>query len=269
MERRGRISGTRAWVAIFVVIATVCALGLATTGCGGGGAAAGEPAALVGSTLDLGAAPTAAAATGPDPASGSTVNVAVALTPNYVSDLAALRHWPTTTWTVCIDGPWPGQDAAEHARKVARLQQGFALWSNALASFRFVYTNDSNADIRVTLVPRAHFEATPSMVGQAVVSLRGDNVLSRAEIAIDETRGDEELVQIAAHEMGHALGLDGHSGNQSDLMCPYLHLPAALTVSDQNTLRLAYADVVASGGRAQSSAPSNTGGTITIACPLR
>ena len=43
-----------------------------------------------------------------------------------------------------------------------------------------------------------------------------------------------------AHELGHAMGIDGHSADPSDLMYANSHLPAIVTPSDQNTVLWSY-----------------------------
>ncbi len=57
--------------------------------------------------------------------------------------------------------------------------------------------------------------------------------------------GAADVQCVAAHEFGHALGIDGHSDNSSDLMYA-VHVigePCPLTQHDLNTMKTGYCGV--------------------------
>jgi hypothetical protein len=85
-----------------------------------------------------------------------------------------------------------------------------------------------------------------------------DEILSSAKVRIEESLPDSFQVQVIAHELGHSLGIDGHSVSPSDLMYANAHLPAEVTTRDQNTVLQSYLE---SQGRSQSrKAPADVPG---------
>jgi hypothetical protein len=67
-----------------------------------------------------------------------------------------------------------------------------------------------------------------------------DQILISAAVSIEQSLPDAFQVQVIAHELGHSLGIEGHSTVQSDLMYANAHLPAVITTRDQNTVLQAY-----------------------------
>lgn len=129
-------------------------------------------------------------------------------------------------------------------------QAGFDQWVHATKNFVHyqVVTKPALAEVTVTFLPH---ESVPDQGGScghtsmAFLTL----TLNSASILLattDVTPAD--LQATAAHEFGHALGIDGHSDDPADLMYVVLtrsaaDLPipsSAITVRDLNTLKVCY-----------------------------
>jgi predicted Zn-dependent protease len=158
----------------------------------------------------------------------------------------------------------PSDAAARPRREEA--QDGFEEWVKAtggLISYRIVDTQ-AQADITVAI------DAGSTVPGQHGASGNTSVLYSRDEMkhaGIEIAAGGttpNELQEIAAHEFGHALGIDGHSDNPDDLMTPVevricdslgspIDAPAhPVTSRDLNTLKLCYSALFA------ASAPPKT-----------
>ncbi len=129
------------------------------------------------------------------------------------------------------------------------LTRSFKIWDSALGSdlnFKYV-KNAEDADIIIKFVDRLSG-------GQAGVTrtshktINGKTYLSKAEIYIARfsPRGfkyiDAKLNKITLHEIGHAIGILGHSDNINDIMYHSTATPRLSTVSkkDVETVRKIY-----------------------------
>jgi predicted Zn-dependent protease len=87
-------------------------------------------------------------------------------------------------------------------------------------SYTVVDSDDPvDADITVRLLSGRNVPPDPHTVGQTSTAVRGRRTLFRARMRL--ATGDltpEALTEAAAHEFGHALGINGHSDDPSDLM---------------------------------------------------
>lgn len=159
-----------------------------------------------------------------------------------------LLHWKHLPVPVFIATHSPAQQTEA---RIARA--GFDEWSQAagVALFKMVdHAPQAGIVVRFTNAP--DLAGLPGVVGQTNIAARGRE-LRKADIWIATGNLDPGALQsVAAHEFGHALGIDGHSDNPADLMYPsetqYLspdgdNTPTPVrrvTQRDLNTLRLCY-----------------------------
>ncbi|MBC7808951.1 MAG: hypothetical protein H7145_22690 [Akkermansiaceae bacterium] len=160
--------------------------------------------------------------------------------PNYATDLLSLRRWQKDELVIYVAAPDAkhnpcGRDYA------AAMKEGVALWNphvDGILNVRFTENTDE-ADIRVSFVQKGNLP--DGAIGRTEVTYRNrDNVIVSATVRIDRTLKSSLLAQVAAHEFGHAFGMEGHSVVKTDIMYARAHLPAAITERDANTLHLNY-----------------------------
>ena len=238
--------------------AALLPLSVGLSGCGGGGGTGPRPTPLATPIVVPVATPTAVPA-------GSSYNKE-RYTPNYVQTLEDTRNpiKPTALlrWRVFPISVYFVRDSSYSNARQNLTTQGFDQWVTATngatggdgVSYR-VSTNASTADIMVDF---SDFSNSSNGVLGTTYSFydedsrlirRGDRIVNgkeqkdvgtRIEIAFTGDR-DNDLVT-AAHEFGHALGINGHSPNRPDLM--YLEgndqFGGGISAIDLNTLLTSY-----------------------------
>lgn len=233
-----------------VIVAAV-----ALAGCGGGGG--GNLAA----TTPAGAAPVGGAPT----ASGTAASGTGRFTPNYAGNLETLLHWPMADLLVYIAPDTSGRGLDTLARR------GFEMWTEETGGrIRFQFTQDPGsaalANIAVEFV--AHESLGGRVIGLTNTSYdTGSLNIRRAEIAIDQSLPDTDLIDTTVHEVGHALGIGGHSPSQEDVMYPISMPPARITVNDVNTIKTAYPWLFDGRSLPPTSRAGGETRTLTITCP--
>jgi predicted Zn-dependent protease len=202
---------TRAWTLI-PLIALVCAL----AGCGGGGG-------------------------------GGSTEPTVTFEPNYISSLESLNHWSRLPIKVYFDLPsgWTTSYPADLPKESAES------WNQAgKQAFFSVVTSSSQADVTCSFVtsPLSEWEANTIAItrysldtSQHLMVPGTVSVICATHSKSGRALSSTTMRTSIAHELGHVLGLSGHSPNTDDLLYPIQQ--AGITspqVRDFNTAMSAY-----------------------------
>jgi tetratricopeptide (TPR) repeat protein len=128
------------------------------------------------------------------------------------------------------------------------LRQAFDDWNDQTENkigFEFV-AKPEDAQITVTWTSDLHAPALKAEAGLATTSYDEDG-LSHADVQLltvdpfkDGPIGKNHLYNICLHEIGHALGLGGHSPHEEDIMSPMLYTQQGLSARDINTILALY-----------------------------
>lgn len=164
---------------------------------------------------------------------------------NALIDGRLVQRWNDST-TVIHVAIQPAPKLQGWSPKLIDLvKSSFSEWQQAMGGrVRFVYTISPTAtDILVRWQQRSNGVE----VGRQTYSWDGTNTLINTDIDIalmDPTgqfHSDTEIRSIALHEIGHALGIKGHSNNPHDIMYPSLQPQTTrLSARDVATLKVLY-----------------------------
>lgn len=119
--------------------------------------------------------------------------------------------------------------------------------SNGLVSFKIVDSPDKS-DIDVTWTDNLHNKAMSAESGNTSIICGAQGIL-KARMTLPtidpfergHALGKRQLRNICLHEIGHALGLNGHSGYPKDIMHSQLIVQDGVSPRDLNTLKMLYA----------------------------
>lgn len=181
--------------------------------------------------------------------------------PNYTDDLERLLYWQRMPVRVflTLDG-----NATESAVEAART--GFEWWNGRLGGVvRWTeVSTPANADVIVRW--RDDLEGNLLGYTQYTYEVSSGRLLS-AEVVIRAGLDGRAGEGIAAHEMGHALGVGGHSTLHADLMYPtYTGFNMnEVTLRDANTVRTGHCHLF--GGSRSTGSPGGATATSRIVCP--
>lgn len=178
---------------------------------------------------------------------GGGGSAAVEFTPNYISSLDGLYHWPSLPVKIYFDTPsyWNTYYTSELPAAAA------SSWNvpDAQAFFRVVAAAaDATVVCSFVLDPLAEW-GTSAQAITYYAYYTDTKLLVPGKVsitcAIRDRRGrvlSSELMQaVIAHELGHAMGIAGHSPNTDDLMYAQLQ-PGLITPQERdiNTAKSAY-----------------------------
>ncbi len=181
--------------------------------------------------------------------------------PNYSTEVN-LKRWESLPIRVYFqtDTNTGGVNIENESR------QGFDDWEAALS--QNLWTEVSSA-ASANLVVRVQASSPQSTLAETTIYFfSGQNIITRAEMVIYTwpslpTGG---YAGTAAHELGHALGINGHSSNVADIMYFTGNATDLLTQNDLNTIRTAYCGF----GLLKTAPPSRAAGVLVsekISCP--
>lgn len=110
--------------------------------------------------------------------------------------------------------------------------------------FRFVdATSEKNADIRVYFVERlgGSKAGITKHVSSGKYMLSADITIGYKDLHQERILSQDEVYATAVHEIGHALGIMGHSSNRNDIMYPNTNVVGIhASARDFNTIREFY-----------------------------
>lgn len=170
--------------------------------------------------------------------SGGTCSV-TSYTPNYATASGmTLRKWDHLPIKVFFSTTTPinATTIEQHVR------DGFNQWEVALVRDLWTEVGTSGAADLVVTVQASAPQTT--LATTTVFFNSGTSIINNATMTVFTWGAipESDYNPTGAHEMGHALGIGGHSGSSLDMMFFTGNLSGLLTTPDLNTLRTCFCD---------------------------
>lgn len=221
--------------------------GLLLAGCGGaGGGASVDPT------------PFAPAQTYTDSRASFPEAISRSFTPNYVSAIELGAIWQGRTLLVYFP-----------AESESIVTQSLRRWEDATGGF-FHWERAASADeAQVTFKGVDPSEFKPGNVGrtQYTYDIVRKELIS-ADVTYSISRDEADQIQIVVHELGHVLGIHGHSDSVSDIMYPSVAREGVISTKDIHTLFWLYRDTVDGVVSPGRSVNLDKQVTNSISCPV-
>lgn len=191
--------------------------------------------------------------------------------PNYANNFTSRRRWPLMSFKIFVD---KGEDTRSLAAVQKLVSDAATLWqtgSGSRVTFAYV-TSAANANFTVRFVNQIKDNGVAvgaKVIGLTTVSYSFSGsqtattaTITGASIQIKTGLTDAVVLKDLTHELGHAMGIEGHSDQSTDVMFAFAEPPTNITLRDLNTLGFLYATT----WRGQSVPGDVHYGTATIAC---
>ena len=164
-------------------------------------------------------------------------------TPNYLGSLTAKLKWGSPTITYFID---KGPETRDIALLQAVAEKAAARWNTATNGLVTLTRVDSaaSANIQISFVAPSDPALAGGDEGSAEYTYTdvpgGRSLLATASVKVKSGLSDSLLLPLLAHELGHTLGIGGHSADASDNMYPVVNASTLISSRDANTLSKLY-----------------------------
>ena len=164
--------------------------------------------------------------------------------PRYTSLLSTRGRWPTRTIRVAVDRGAETRPLSELLPAMEREVHRWTVATDGLVAFTFA-EEPAEAEVHVTFVDPSDPDIPANSGEQAVTQLQWEedaprDTLFDAQVKIRMGLKLRDTASIAAHEMGHALGITGHSDDPKDIMAARFRSGTPVSPRDASTLAFLY-----------------------------
>lgn len=167
--------------------------------------------------------------------------------PDYYADVLWKKqvfHWNNQNGNIRVYIEQPDNIAGWSPEYISRFKAACKQWQLALGDqVRFSFTEDPTEKADVTI----HWNGAYEKLAGLTRCRHYNGKLATADITLNLKNYDNQLFapeivyRLSLHEVGHLLGLMGHSRNPKDIMFPTLSMAKGISSRDAATLRKVYA----------------------------